>query len=48
MHIVGFHWAADCLMQWFNILGSVHYNCIFYQLECIATPNLWNGIEVAF
>ena len=22
-HIVGIHWAADCVMQWFIILGSI-------------------------
>ena len=27
-HIVGVRWAADCMMQWFIILGSIDYNNI--------------------
>ena len=48
-HIEGVHWAADCVKQWFIILGSIDYNCTFYRLESIATPpSPWNGIEIAF
>ena len=32
------HWAADCVMQWLNILGSINYNYSFFLLEGIATP----------
>lgn len=42
--IVGAHWAADCAMQWFNILGSIDYNYTFFQIEFIAAPNWWTGI----
>ena len=36
--IVGVHWAANCLMQWFNTLRSIDYNNTFFWLElaCIA------------
>ena len=34
--IVKAHWAANCAMQWFNILP---YNYFFFRIECIATPN---------
>ena len=48
-HIGGVHWAADCVKQWFIILGSIDYNYTFYRLEGIATaPIPWNGIEIAF
>ena len=41
-HIVGIHCAADCVYYF----GK--YRNTFYRLECIATPNPWNGIEIAF
>ena len=48
-HIGGVHWAADCVKQWFIILGSIDYNYTFYRLEGVATPPIpWNGIEIAF
>ena len=28
--IVGADWAADCTMQWFDILGSIDYNYAFF------------------
>ena len=47
-HIVRIHWVTDCVIQWFIILGRIDYDYTFYRLECIATPNLWNGLEIAF
>ena len=41
----GGHWAAECAMQWFNILESIDYNYTFFWLECTATPVPWNGIK---
>ena len=32
------NWAADCAMQWLNILESIDYNYTFFWLECTATP----------
>ena len=46
-HIVAVHWAGDCVMQWFIILGSIDFIYTFYWLECIATPDPWNRIEIA-
>lgn len=34
--ITGVHWAADCAMEQFNMLGIIDYNHLS-QLECIAT-----------
>lgn len=31
-HIVRVHWGADCLMEWFIILGSTDYNYTFTSL----------------
>ena len=28
----GVHWAADCTMQWFDILKSLDYNYTFSSL----------------
>ena len=36
--IMGGHWAADCPMQWLNILESIDYNYTFFWPECTATP----------
>ena len=47
-HIVGVHWAAACMMEWVIIFGSIDFNYPSYLLECIATPNQWNRIEIAF
>ena len=48
-HIGGVHWTADCVKQWFIILGSIDYNYTFYRLKGVATPPIpWNGIEIAF
>ena len=40
------HWAAECAMQWFNILGSIDYDYTFFQIEFIAAPNWWTGIYI--
>ena len=45
---MGVYKAADCAMQKFKILASIDYNYIFFQLECIATPIPWNGIEINY
>ena len=47
-HIVRIHWVTDCVIQWFIILGRIDYDYTFYRLDCIATPILWNGLEIAF
>ena len=39
-HKAGVHWAADCVMQWFIVLVSIHYNYSFNLLERIATPKV--------
>ena len=44
--ILGAHWAVDCVIQCFNILGSIDYNYTILRTECIAVPNQWNGIEI--
>ena len=44
--IVGAHWAADCVMQRLNILGSIEYNYTFFQIKFIAAPNWWTGIYI--
>jgi len=30
-----------------KIIITIYYYT-FYQFECIATPNVWDGIEIAF
>ena len=47
-HIVGIHWAAHCMMEWYIILEATiiistltyTFYYTFYQIECISTPNL--------
>ena len=43
---MGAHWAADCVMQRLNILGSIEYNYTFFQIKFIAAPNWWTGIYI--
>ena len=43
---LGGHWAADWAMQWLNILRNIDYKDTFFLIECIATPNRWNGIVI--
>ena len=39
--------ASSFLFWEVNIIITIYYYT-FYQFECIATPNMWNGIEIVF
>ena len=43
---MGIHWTADCAMRLFHIVGSKDYYYSFFWLECIASPNPRNGIDI--